>query len=400
MTHTQKKAPLRSFFAKMTLQWRLTALTTLLVTVACIFMYFFISHSAVSGMDDLHDYVIHIDQNDSSPITFQVDPSMLFPQINDQLAQTKQLFMIKSLAVTIVVILISSLSTWFLTRKSLAPLRSLSKKISDIQAQNLSVSIDVPESHDEISKLTEAFNQMLVRLNNAFDVQKQFSANAAHELRTPLAVMQTNLEVFSKKKEPSVSEYQTLFSTILEQTNRLSHLASILLDMTGMQRVKRSDTISLAALADEVLCDLAPIADQKQIKLSQSETDCIVTGSYLLLYRAVYNLVENAIKYNHPGGKVTVNIQQKKSLLNTAVPPVPTDCALVEVSDTGIGISPEYQEKIFTPFFRVDKSRSRAMGGAGLGLALVNEIARQHGGEVKVLKSNKNGSTIALILPL
>ena len=400
MTHTQKKAPLRSFFAKMTLQWRLTALTTLLVTVACIFMYFFISHSAVSGMDDLHDYVIHIDQNDSSPITFQVDPSMLFPQINDQLAQTKQLFMIKSLAVTIVVILISSLSTWFLTRKSLAPLRSLSKKISDIQAQNLSVSIDVPESHDEISKLTEAFNQMLARLNNAFDVQKQFSANAAHELRTPLAVMQTNLEVFSKKKEPSVSEYQTLFSTILEQTNRLSHLASILLDMTGMQRVKRSDTISLAALADEVLCDLAPIADQKQIKLSQSETDCIVTGSYLLLYRAVYNLVENAIKYNHPGGKVTVNIQQKKSLLNAAVSPAPADCAFIEVSDTGIGISPEYQEKIFTPFFRVDKSRSRAMGGAGLGLALVNEIARQHGGEVKVLKSDKNGSTIALILPL
>lgn len=267
MTHTQKKAPLRSFFAKMPLQWRLTALTTLLVTVACIFMYFFISHSAVSGMDDLHDYAIHIDQNDSSPITFQVDPSMLFPQINDQLAQTKQLFMIKSLAVTIVVILISSLSTWFLTRKSLAPLRSLSKKISDIQAQNLSISIDVPESHDEISKLTEAFNQMLARLNDAFDVQKQFSANAAHELRTPLAVMQTNLEVFSKKKEPFVSEYQTLFSTILEQTNRLSHLASILLDMTGMQRVKRSDTISLAALADEVLCDLAPIADQKQIKL-------------------------------------------------------------------------------------------------------------------------------------
>ena len=398
MTHTQKKAPLRSFFAKMTLQWRLTALTTLLVTVACIFMYFFISHSGVSGMDDLHDYAIHIDQNDSSPITFQVDPSMLFPQINDQLAQTKQLFMIKSLAVTIVVILISSLSTWFLTRKSLAPLRSLSKKISDIQAQNLSVSIDVPESHDEISKLTEAFNQMLARLNNAFDVQKQFSANAAHELRTPLAVMQTNLEVFSKKKEPSVSEYQTLFSTILEQTNRLSHLASILLDMTGMQRVKRSDTISLAALADEVLCDLAPIADQKQIKLSQSETDCIVTGSYLLLYRAVYNLVENAIKYNHSGGKVTEKKSQKKDL--PAAHSKPADCALVEVTDTGIGISPEFQEKIFDPFFRVDKSRSRAMGGAGLGLALVNEIARQHGGLVKVLESSKKGSTIALILPL
>ena len=360
MTHTQKKAPLRSFFAKMTLQWRLTALTTLLVTVACIFMYFFISHSAVSGMDDLHDYAIHIDQNDSSPITFQVDPSMLFPQINDQLAQTKQLFMIKSLAVTIVVILISSLSTWFLTRKSLAPLRSLSKKISDIQAQNLSVSIDVPESHDEISKLTEAFNQMLVRLNNAFDVQKQFSANAAHELRTPLAVMQTNLEVFSKKKEPSVSEYQTLFSTILEQTNRLSHLASILLDMTGMQRVKRSDTISLAALADEVLCDLAP----------------------------VFNLVENAIKYNHPDGSVHINIKDENGF------------ALISIKDTGIGIAPENQEKIFTPFFCVDKSRSRTMGGAGLGLALVAEIAQLHNGTVYVSESDSEGSTIILKLPL
>ena len=180
---------------------------------------------------------------------------------------------------------------------------------------------------------------MLARLNNAFDVQKQFSANAAHELRTPLAVMQTNLEVFSKKKEPSVSEYQTLFSTILEQTNRLSHLASILLDMTGMQRVKRSDTISLAALADEVLCDLAPIADQKQIKLSQSETDCIVTGSYLLLYRAVFNLVENAIKYNHPDGSVHINIKDENGF------------ALISIKDTGIGIAPENQEKIFTPFF-------------------------------------------------
>ena len=298
-------------------------------------------------MDDLHDYVIHIDQNDSSPITFQVDPSMLFPQINDQLAQTKQLFMIKSLAVTIVVILISSLSTWFLTRKSLAPLRSLSKKISDIQAQNLSVSIDVPESHDEISKLTEAFNQMLARLNNAFDVQKQFSANAAHELRTPLAVMQTNLEVFSKKKEPSVSEYQTLFSTILE-----------------------------------------PIADQKQIKLSQSETDCIVTGSYLLLYRAVFNLVENAIKYNHPDGSVHINIKDENGF------------ALISIKDTGIGIAPENQEKIFTPFFCVDKSRSRTMGGAGLGLALVAEIAQLHNGTVYVSESDSEGSTIILKLPL
>ena len=234
---------------------------------------------------------------------------------------------------------------------------------------------------------------MLSRLDDAFTAQKQFSASAAHELRTPLAVMQTNLEVFARKSTPTVEEYQELFKMIQDQTGRLSHLSEVLLDMTGIQSVERSDSISLAVLTDEVCCDLASIADQKEIELIQEDGDCTVTGSYLLLYRAVYNLVENAIKYNHPGGKVTVKISQKKAV------PDPSDCAFVEISDTGIGISPEFQEKIFAPFFRVDKSRSRAMGGAGLGLALVNEIARQHGGQVKVVESSEKGSTIALILP-
>lgn len=241
---------------------------------------------------------------------------------------------------------------------------------------------------------------MLSRLDDAFTAQKQFSASAAHELRTPLAVMQTNLEVFARKKTPSIEEYQEIFSLIQEQTGRLSHLAEILLDMTGIQTVERSETISLAELTEEVFCDLASVAEQKQIELLQRDGDCTVTGSYLLLYRAVYNLVENAIKYNHPSGKVTVTLHPGKVILDASSQPHPADCAFIEISDTGIGISPEYQEKIFAPFFRVDKSRSRAMGGAGLGLALVTEIARQHGGQVKVLESNEKGSTIALMLPL
>lgn len=385
---------------KRSLQWRLTLLITLLVTVTCILMYFFISNSAVTGMENLESYIVQINKTDSTPITFNVDPSILFPDLSNQVQATKDLFRIRSIIATGIIILLSSIGTYFISHRALTPLHDLSTKIGKIQAQNLSESLEIPDSNDEISQLTASFNKMLSRLDDAFTAQKQFSASAAHELRTPLAVMQTNLEVFARKKTPSTEEYQEIFSLIQEQTGRLSHLAEILLDMTGIQTVERSETISLAELTEEVFCDLASVAEQKQIELIQRDGDCTVTGSYLLLYRAVYNLVENAIKYNHPGGKVTVNIQQKKSLLNTAVPPVPTDCALVEVSDTGIGISPEYQEKIFTPFFRVDKSRSRAMGGAGLGLALVNEIARQHGGEVKVLKSNKNGSTIALILPL
>ena len=301
---------------------------------------------------------------------------------------------------TVTIILLSSIGTYFISRRALSPLRDLNTKIGKIQAQNLSETLEVPDSNDEVSQLTISFNEMLSRLDDAFTAQKQFSASAAHELRTPLAVMQTNLEVFARKKEPSTEEYQEIFSMIQEQTGRLSHLAEVLLDMTGLQTVERSETISLAELTEEVFCDLASIADQKQIELIQKDGDCTVTGSYLLLYRAIYNLVENAIKYNHPSGKVTVTIHPEKSILDVASHPHPTDCAFVEISDTGTGISPEYQKKIFAPFFRVDKSRSRAMGGAGLGLALVAEIARQHSDQVRVLESNEKGSTIALMLPM
>lgn len=385
---------------KRSLQWRLTLLITMLVTVTCILMYFFISNSAVTGMENLESYIVQINKTDSTPITFNVDPSILFPDLSNQVQATKDLFRIRSMIATGIIILLSSIGTYFISRRALTPLHDLSTKIGKIQAQNLSESLEIPDSNDEISQLTASFNKMLSRLDDAFTAQKQFSASAAHELRTPLAVMQTNLEVFARKKTPSTEEYQEIFSLIQEQTGRLSHLAEILLDMTGIQTVERSETISLAELTEEVFCDLASVAEQKQIELIQRDGDCTVTGSYLLLYRAVYNLVENAIKYNHPSGKVTVTLHPGKVILDASSQPHPADCAFIEISDTGIGISPEYQEKIFAPFFRVDKSRSRAMGGAGLGLALVTEIARQHGGQVKVLESNEKGSTIALMLPL
>ena len=385
---------------KRSLQWRLTLLITLLVTVTCILMYFFISNSAVTGMENLESYIVQINETDSTPITFNLDPSILFPDLSNQVQATKDLFRIRSMIATGIIILLSSIGTYFISRRALTPLHDLSTKIGKIQAQNLSESLEIPDSNDEISQLTASFNKMLSRLDDAFTAQKQFSASAAHELRTPLAVMQTNLEVFARKKTPSTEEYQEIFSLIQEQTGRLSHLAEILLDMTGIQTVERSETISLAELTEEVFCDLASVAEQKQIELIQRDGDCTVIGSYLLLYRAVYNLVENAIKYNHPSGKVTVTLHPGKVILDASSQPHPADCAFLEISDTGIGISPEYQEKIFAPFFRVDKSRSRAMGGAGLGLALVTEIARQHGGQVKVLESNEKGSTIALMLPL
>ena len=261
----------------------------------------------------------------------------------------KTIFRTRSIIATAIIILLSSVGTYFISRRALLPLRRLSNEVNKIEAQNLSESLEVPDTNDEISRLTGSFNKMLSRLDDAFTAQKQFSASAAHELRTPLAVMQTNLEVFARKKTPTIEEYQDIFGMIQNQTERLSHLSEVLLDMTGIQSVERSDSISLAELTDEVCCDLAAIADQKKVELIQEEGDCTVTGSYLLLYRAVYNLVENAIKYNHSGGKVTVKISQTKAL--PAAHSKPADYALVEVTDTGIGISPEYQEKNLRPVF-------------------------------------------------
>ena len=391
------------------LQLKLTLLLSLLMIVSCVLMYFFISHSAVSGMDGLQNYMIKVDPQDGdSPITFNVDPKALFPQFEQEIQETKEDFLLRSVIATTIIILLSSVCTYFLTKKTLTPLQKLTSEVSQIQAQNLSTQLSVPNSKDEIAQLTSSFNEMLTRLDNAFSTQKQFSANAAHELRTPLAVLQTNLEVFEKKQEPEMVEYQQLFTMIKEQTARLSQLVGTLLDMTNLKSVPRTDHVSLEELVDEVFCDLDPVAEKAGISIhfddSSSQdwhTDVHtpdasalnnnirnITGSYVLLYRAVYNLVENAIKYNRPNGSVTVSVKEKNGQ------------AMILVKDTGIGISPENQKKIFDPFFRVDKSRSRAMGGAGLGLALVDSIAREHGGSAKVLESNEKGSIIALMLPV
>ena len=391
------------------LQLKLTLLLSLLMIVSCVLMYFFISHSAVSGMDGLQNYMIKVDPQDGdSPITFNVDPKALFPQFEQEIQETKEAFLLRSVIATTIIILLSSVCTYFLTKKTLTPLQKLTSEVSQIQAQNLSTQLAVPNSKDEIAQLTSSFNEMLARLDNAFSTQKQFSANAAHELRTPLAVLQTNLEVFEKKQEPEMVEYKQLFTMIKEQTARLSQLVGTLLDMTNLKSVPRTDHVSLEELVDEVFCDLDPVAEKAGISIhfddSSSQdwhTDVHtpdasalnnnirnITGSYVLLYRAVYNLVENAIKYNRPNGSVTVSVKEKNGQ------------AMILVKDTGIGISPENQKKIFDPFFRVDKSRSRAMGGAGLGLALVDSIAREHGGSVKVLESNEKGSIIALMLPV
>ena len=391
------------------LQLKLTLLLSLLMIVSCVLMYFFISHSAVSGMDGLQNYMIKVDPQDGdSPITFNVDPKALFPQFEQEIQETKEDFLLRSVIATTIIILLSSVCTYFLTKKTLTPLQKLTSEVSQIQAQNLSTQLAVPNSKDEIAQLTSSFNEMLARLDNAFSTQKQFSANAAHELRTPLAVLQTNLEVFEKKQEPEMVEYQQLFTMIKEQTARLSQLVGTLLDMTNLKSVPRTDHVSLEELVDEVFCDLDPVAEKAGISIhfddSSSQdwhTDVHtpdasalnnnirnITGSYVLLYRAVYNLVENAIRYNKEGGAVRVSAEER------------ADTVEILVQDTGSGIPEADRETVFQPFFRVDKSRSRAYGGVGLGLTLVRKIVELHGGTIRIAKSDAQGTTFAVTLPV
>lgn len=376
---------------RLSLQWKLTLMTAFLVIVACLTLSYFISRSAVLYMDDIEDSVIAIfpkelfSEDSSVNVELYIDTTA---NLSDMVKNTQVEFWGKSLLITSIITLISSTLIYFIVGYALRPLKKLGRQIQDIQAKNMQQPIALESNSIEIVRLTDAFNGMLKRLNDAFSAQRQFSANAAHELRTPLAVMQTKVEVFEKNKNPGNDDYQEAIDMVKTQTDRLSHVIDILLEMTELQSAKRSDHISLAELTEEVICDLVAVGDKKGISLTQKPGDAQIMGSDMLIYRAIYNLIENAIKYNHQGGEVSVEIKEND------------EYARVIVSDTGPGIDKNDWEQIFQPFFRVDKSRSRAMGGAGLGLALVREIARQHGGDVCVLQSSEQGTQIELSLLL
>ncbi|MFQ7748751.1 MAG: sensor histidine kinase [Acutalibacteraceae bacterium] len=368
------------------LRWRLTLMTAALMAAACLLLNLFISCSAVMSIQEIEDYVVEI--SPAGQETFQLDFGTLYPDLQEQLQQTISGFRVQSIFATLAIILLGCAFIWFLAGRGLAPIKKFCAQMETIQAQNLSELLEIPDTKDEISQLTLSFNKMLARLDRAFTVQRQFAANAAHELRTPLAVVRAELDVLQKKNAPAVGEYAQTLQSVSDQTEQLSRVVEALLEMTGLETIERRDHISLFALTEEVLCDLAQVAEEKKVALVQDPGDAELTGSDTLLYRAVYNLVENAIKYNRPGGEVRVAIQRAG------------DTAHLQVTDTGIGIPRECWTEIFDPFVRVDKSRSRAMGGAGLGLALVREIAELHGGSVRVLQSSGQGTQFLFDIPI
>lgn len=373
----------------LSLRWKLTLMTAFMVITACLAICFFISRSAILYMDEIGNSAIAILPNTDIPTTTTDEIQVVLnPKsvVADTVKNTQIEFWIKSLAITLIITLTVSFLMYLIVGYALYPLRELTLQIEDIQAKNLKEPILSKSNSTEIERLTLAFNRLLLRLEETFATQRQFSANAAHELRTPLAVMSTKFEVFEKNKNPDEADYKEAIGMARTQTDRLSHVIDILLEMTELQSAPKSDSISLSEITEEVICDLVAVAEKKNISLVQEDGEARLTGSDTLVYRAIYNLIENAIKYNKEGGKVSVAITEDENF------------AKVIITDTGSGIVREDWDKIFEPFFRVDKSRSRSMGGAGLGLALVKEIAVRHGGDVKVVESSNKGSSIELSL--
>lgn len=373
----------------LSLRWKLTLMTAFMVITACLAISFFISRSAILYMDEIGNSAIAILPNTDIPTTNSDEIKVVLnPKsvVADTVKSTQIEFWIKSLAITLIITLTVSFLMYLIVGYALYPLRELTSQIEDIQAKNLKEPILSKSNSTEIERLTLAFNRLLLRLEETFATQRQFSANAAHELRTPLAVMSTKFEVFEKNKNPDEADYKEAIGMARTQTDRLSHVIDILLEMTELQSAPKSDSISLAEITEEVICDLVAVAEKKSISLVQDDGEARLTGSDTLVYRAIYNLIENAIKYNKEDGKVSVAITEDENF------------AKVIITDTGSGIAKEDWDKIFEPFFRVDKSRSRSMGGAGLGLALVKEIAVRHGGDVKVIESSNKGSSIELSL--
>lgn len=373
---------------RMSLQWRLTCITTLCIAIICGCLTMFVYKNGVHYIDSLQDAVESQGNekgNKSDEIYISI-PDDKWDEFADefsiQVYNNKADYKRNSLIITVLLALLGGAVTYFISGHALRPIREFSDKIEEVQAQNLSDSRIEENNVKELNQLGISYNKMLERLSEAFEIQRQFTANAAHELRTPLALMQVQLDLYNSASHPGndADTLQTI-KMVTEQNDKLNRMVKTLLDMSELQTVGRDDKIILDAIVEEVLADLEPLAVEKNIKLIGKCEDATMIGSDILIYRLVYNLVENAIKYNHPLGQVTVTAYQRNKHV------------YLSVEDTGSGIPKELRERVFEPFFRVDKSRSRELGGVGLGLAFVREIVRVHDGSI-CIKSGKTGGTI------
>lgn len=378
---------------RLSLQWRITLLTALLIAGTCICLNLLLYHSGAVSIDSLNGFVFEYtpeSSEDPDGLAIEISDSQMsefISRFSDEAYDVKTDFGRKGWLITIAVTIVSAAIAYFVSGQALKPLRKLSQQAEKIDQDSIS---DIRLNEDtvkEFRQLSVSVNLMLDRLSESFATQRQFSGNAAHELRTPLAIMQTKLELFAAEHKNMEDDTAELVRSQAEQLDRLSKLVHTLLEMSNLSSAPRSDRIELAPLVEEIITDLTPLASQNDITMEQDCDNVVITGSDALIYRLVFNLIENAVKYNRRGGSVSVSVHKENSDV------------VVRVSDTGCGIPEEYRESIFQPFFRVDKSRSRQMGGVGLGLALVHEIAVLHGGSVRAEPGNKSGTVFIVTLP-
>jgi hypothetical protein len=378
---------------RLSLQWRITLLTALLIAGTCICLNLLLYHSGAVSIDSLNGFVFEYtpeSSEDPDGLAIEISDSQMsefISRFSDEAYDVKTDFGRKGWLITVAVTIVSAAIAYFVSGQALKPLRKLSQQAEKIDQDSIS---DIRLNEDtvkEFRQLSVSVNLMLDRLSESFAMQRQFSGNAAHELRTPLAIMQTKLELFAAEHKNMEGDTAELVRSQAEQLDRLSRLVHTLLEMSNLSSAPRSDRIELAPLVEEIITDLTPLASQNDITMEQDCDNVVITGSDALIYRLVFNLIENAVKYNRRGGSVSVSVHKENSDV------------VVRVSDTGCGIPEEYRESIFQPFFRVDKSRSRQMGGVGLGLALVHEIAVLHGGSVRAEPGNKVGTVFIVTLP-
>ena len=381
---------------RLSLQWRVTLMTFLLLAAACVTMKTLLCSSGHAYMDSIGNYVMHYAEEE--PLAIRVDiPEEQWKDMSErfsgefvvELTGAKHSFCMRGWYIALAVTLLGGAVAYFVSGRALKPLKRFTEKAERVQLQSLTEITLSEDEAVEFSRLSRAVNQMLLRLNQAFDAQQQFVGNAAHELRTPLALMQARLDLYMSTDHGDICpETAETLAMMREQTERLSRMVRTLLDMSELKTVPRTDRIQIAPMIEEVLADLSPLAEKSGVTLSQSGGDLWITGSDVLVYRAIFNLVENGVKYNCPGGSVCVAVSRRG------------EEAVIEVKDTGCGIPENFRESVFQPFFRVDKSRSREKGGVGLGLSLVWEIAHLHGGDVRVRESGESGTAIELTLPV
>ena len=371
---------------RLSLQWRITLMTALLIGVTCVAMKLLICSSGIHYMDSIGEHIQGYSIG-GDPAFFDPETAGSGDELTIVIHGAQEDFCMTNWYITAAVTVLGGILAYFVSGRALKPLRSFASQVEKVQLNNLADMKINENVLPEFRQLSHSFNQMLERLNNAFAAQRQFTGNAAHELRTPLALMQAQLELFSAEHPEVLPETAEFLALLREQTERLTQMTKTLLEMSNLQQVARNEQIQLAPMIEEIFTDLAPLAEKRGVSLER-EGDGVMTGSDALIYRLLFNLTENAVKYNRPDGLVHLSVTQEHEKL------------LIRVSDTGCGIPEGFQRSIFQPFFRVDKSRSRECGGVGLGLSLVWEVANLHGGTVWVEKSAKNGTTIAVELPI